>query len=174
MTDSKVPDNQAGYKKGLTTLLTAMGGPTFIYESAGMLASLLGCSLEAMIIDDEMISSIRRCMRGIEVTDDTLSIDVIEDAALNVGHFLGHNQTIALMETEYVYPTIADRTSPDDWTESGAQDMRQRAAERVQSLMSELFPNHISPQVDAAIRDRFPIQLDASALSPVTSRWNIR
>ena len=115
MSDSKLPDNQAGFEKGLTLGLAALSGGGFVYESAGMLASLLGCSFEAMIIDDEMLSSIRRIARGIEVSDETLSVDVIADVVSGPGHFLGAQQTMELMESEFVYPRHADRSSPDDW-----------------------------------------------------------
>ena len=106
MTDSKLPDNQAGFEKGLTMLMAALSGGGFAYESAGMLASLLGCSHEAMIIDDDMLASIHRIARGIEVNDDTLSVDVIADAVAGPGHFLGEAQTMELMETEFVYPKL--------------------------------------------------------------------
>jgi trimethylamine---corrinoid protein Co-methyltransferase len=171
MTDSKVPDNQAGYEKGVTTLLTAMSGPTFVYESAGMLASLLGCSLESMVIDAEMISNVRRCMRGIEVTDDTLSVEVIEDAARGPGHFLGHDQTIALMETEYVYPELADRDSPDSWIENGSQDIWDRAKHRVREVLSNHYPDHVDPETDTLIRKQFPIRLDRGNMLPGSIRW---
>jgi len=166
MTDSKLPDNQAGYEKGITTLLTALSGPTFLYESAGMLASLLGCSHEAMVIDDEMLSNIRRCMRGIEVTDDTLSVEVIEQTARGPGHFLGHEQTLALMQSEYVYPQIADRSSPDEWRERGAQDMLERARVRVREILANHYPAHISDQTDTRIRDLFPVRLPRAIMSP--------
>ncbi len=171
MADSKVPDNQAGYEKAITTLLTAMGGPTFVYESAGMLASLLGCSLESMVIDAEMISNIRRCMRGIEVNDDTLSVTVIADAARGPGHFLGHDQTIALMESEYVYPEIADRESPDSWIEKGSQDMWARARNRVRDVLSTYYPRHIEAGRDADVRQRYPIRLDPAHMIPESPRW---
>ena len=171
MTDSKLPDNQAGYEKALTVALAAMSGPSFVYESVGMLASLLGCSLESIVIDDEMITSIRRSMKGIEVTADSLSVDVIDDAARNVGHYLGNTQTLALMESEYVYPELADRESPDGWSETGSKDMYARAQARVKDIMTQNFPAHISPEADAATRARFPIRLSEQAVSAVENRW---
>lgn len=174
MADSKVPDNQAGYEKAITTLMTAMSGPTFVYESAGMLASLLGCSLESMVIDAEMISNIRRCMRGIEVTDETLSVQVIEDAARNEGHFLGHDQTIALMESEYVYPEMADRQSPDSWSEQGALDIWQRAHFRVRDILSSHYPGHIEATADDIVRRAFPIRLNRKSMSSASPRWTAR
>ena len=52
MTDSKVPDNQAGYEKGINVALAGHAGANLVYESAGMLGSLLSCSLEALVIDN--------------------------------------------------------------------------------------------------------------------------
>ena len=66
MADSKLPDNQAGYEKGITVSLAAHAGANLIYESAGMLGSLLGCSLEALVIDNDMMGSINRTVRGID------------------------------------------------------------------------------------------------------------
>ncbi len=169
MADSKLPDNQAGYEKGVTTLLTALSGPTFLYESAGMLASLMGCSPEAMVIDDEMLSTVRRCMRGIEVTEESLSVEVIAEAARGPGHFLGHEQTLALMQSEYVYPRLGDRESIAVWEERGGQDIVQRARKRVRDTLSTHYPDHLSLGADRQIRARFPIRLAQRALQPKPS-----
>lgn len=166
MADAKTPDNQAGFEKALSVALAAMSGPDFVYESTGMLASLLGCSLEAMVIDDEMLSQIRRIMRGIEVTEDTVSVDVIDETVRGEGHFLGAAQTLALMESEYVYPALADRASPDTWQESGAADMRARARAHVSTVLSSHYPAHVSEAADARVRARYPIRLPVEATRP--------
>ncbi len=159
MADSKVPDNQSGYEKALTVAMAAMAGPDFVYESIGMLGGLLGCSLEAMVIDDEMISSIRRTMRGIEVNDATISTDLIDQTARGIGHFLGAEQTMSLMESEYVYPILGDRLSPEDWAEKGSRDIWDRATERVKTILAQPEPDHISAQADAAVRAKYPIRM---------------
>ena len=160
MSDSKLPDNQAGFEKALTMVLPALSGAGFVYESAGMLASLLGCSFEAMVIDDEMLSSIRRIARGIEVSEETLSVDVIADVVAGPGHFLAAPQTMELMESEFVYPRHADRASPSDWADAGATDIWQRATEKAKAVLETHFPEQIAPDVDVEIRSRFPIRLD--------------
>ena len=131
-----------------------------------MLASLLGCSLEAMVIDDEMLSSIRRCLRGIEVTEDTLSVEVIGRAARGPGHFLGQRQTLDLMESEYVYPKLADRAAPDVWQDAGGEDMWARAKRRVREILGDHHPDHLSAAADRLIRERFPIRLPRHAVFP--------
>jgi trimethylamine--corrinoid protein Co-methyltransferase len=159
MSDSKLPDNQAGFEKALTMVLATLSGGGFVYESAGMLASLLGCSFEAMVIDDEMLSCIRRIAKGIEVTDETLSVSVVKDSVAGPGHFLGHAQTMALMESEYVYPRYADRASPDDWKDAGGIDMWARASERARNILSSHTPVYIAGAADARIRAHYAIHL---------------
>ena len=159
MTDSKQPDIQAGFEKAQSLLLASLSGGGFVYESAGMLASLLGCSLEAMVADNELLSSIRRVARGIEVNDDTLSLDVIKATASGVGHYLGADQTLSLMESEFVYPELADRASPDDWAQSGARSMLDNAAEKVENILATHRPYYIDRETDRLVRERYPVHL---------------
>ncbi len=171
MSDSKLPDNQAGFEKGLTTALAGLAGANYVGEAAGMQASLMGCSFEALVIDNEMLGAVQRTIRGIEVTDETLSYEVIRDGALGVGHFLGSEQTLSLMETEYLYPEISDRNTPDVWEEGGSLDIGERAAERARELLAEHYPDYIAPEADAKIRERFPIALDPKDMRAGNGRW---
>ena len=165
MTDSKLLDCQAGYEKGLTTMLSAMAGPTFIYESSGMTASLLGCSLESLVIDNEMISAIKRCLKGINVTDETLSVDVIHETVHGHGHYLAHRQTLDLMRSEFVYPRLADRSLPEEWEASGRMDISERAGTIVADMLSSGWPAHLDPVNDHRIREMYPILLQASEMA---------
>ncbi|MYE66170.1 MAG: methyltransferase, partial [Acidimicrobiaceae bacterium] len=159
MADSKIPDNQAGYEKGINVALAGQAGANLVYESAGMLASILSCSLEALVIDNDMLGSINRTVRGIEVNEETLSAQLIAEVIAGPGHFLGSPQTLELMQREYVYPEIGDRDTPDNWLDAGGKDARDRAHEHVQRVLAEHHPSHIAPDVDARIRAAFPIHL---------------
>jgi trimethylamine--corrinoid protein Co-methyltransferase len=171
MSDAKLPDFQAGYEKAVTTVLAGLAGSNLIYESAGMLASIIGCSFETLVMDNEMLGQVQRTVRGIEVSDETLSLEVIAEVADDPGHFLGHPQTLALMETEYLYPDLADRDPPTTWEEAGATDMRARARTRVRELLSTHYPEYIDAKTDAAIRERYPIRLERDAMRPDCGRW---
>ncbi len=160
MSDSKLPDMQAGHEKALTVSLAGQAGANLVYESAGMLASILAFSLEAMVVDNDMLGAINRSIRGIEVTAETLSGEVIRQVVDGPGHFLGNDQTLALMQSEYTYPRVGDRLSPDDWIDAGAATAVDRANDYVVAALAEHHPAHIPPAVDAAIRDRFDIRLE--------------
>jgi trimethylamine--corrinoid protein Co-methyltransferase len=161
MTDAKTPDAQHGYEKGYTETLLAHAGANLIYESAGMQGSLLGFSKEALVIDNDMIGGIQRTIRGIEVTEDSLSIEALRNVCLDgPGHYLGHDQTINRMESEYVYPLIGDRKSPKEWVEAGSPTIMDGARAKVKEVLEGAQPDHISPQIDAAIRGSFDILLE--------------
>jgi trimethylamine--corrinoid protein Co-methyltransferase len=171
MTDAKLPDNQAGFEKGVTTTIAALAGGNFVSEAAGMLASLIGVSYEALIIDNDMLGSVQRALRGIEVTEDTMAVDVIRDVVEGAGHFLGHATTLERMRTEYHYPRIADRRSPDSWREAGAPDIREAARRRAREILSRHYPEYIEVSLDARIRERFPIRLHPEDMRPGNGRW---
>jgi trimethylamine--corrinoid protein Co-methyltransferase len=171
MSDSKLPDAQAGYEKGISAALTALAGSNYISESAGMLGSLIACSFEAMVIDDDMIGNVMRAVRGIEVTDETLSFEAIRDVVEGAGHFLDQPQTLELMQTEYLYPQLADRSTYDGWKDAGKRDLFDLAHERVAKLLSDHYPVYIEPTVDAKIREHFPIVLKPEDMRPGNGRW---
>jgi trimethylamine--corrinoid protein Co-methyltransferase len=167
MTDSKVADGQSGAEKALNHALVGNAGANLIYESAGMHASLLGYSLESLVIDNDIIGMTQRTIRGIEVNEERLSFDTIRDVCLNgPGHFLGSDQTLQLMQTEYLYPGVGDRKSPTEWAEQGSTDVIARAAKKVREILGSHYPAHVAEDVDAAIRARYPVRLPRAGMRP--------
>ncbi|MEM8792513.1 MAG: trimethylamine methyltransferase family protein [Pseudomonadota bacterium] len=166
--DAKLPDMQAGWEQAISNVMVGLSGANMIYEAAGMHASLLGFCFESLILGDDMLGQCQRCVRGIEVTEDTVNIDVMKSVCLEgPGHYLGHDQTLTLMQTEYIYPEIADRTSPKEWNELGRPDLIEKTIAKKNKILSEYFPNHISPEIDAEVRRRFTIHLSPQAVGAV-------
>jgi trimethylamine--corrinoid protein Co-methyltransferase len=171
MTDAKLPDAQAGYEKGMTNLLAAQSGGNLIYESAGMHASLLGCCFESFVVDNDMLGAILRTVRGIEVTDDSLSLEAMREVCLSgPNHFLGHGQTLDLMQTEYLYPEVACRPSPKEWEVERA-DVLDHARKRLRSILASHYPSYLPAALDRQLRERFPIRLPAASMRPGNNRW---
>ncbi len=171
MTDSKVPDAQSGAEKGYTVALAAQAGSSLIMESAGMMASLLGASFESYVIDNDILGAVQRTVRGIEVTEETLSFDVIKNVVEGEGHFLGQDQTISRMESDFFYPAIGDRLMPAEWEDQGATDIWTRAKARTREILSTHYPTYIEPAIDDKIRANFNILLPREAMRPGNRRW---
>ena len=161
MSDSKAVDAQMGLEKAMSSVGVGLAGCNMVYESSGMMASLLGASFEAMLIDDEMLSQVYRVLRGIEVTEETLGFAAIEEAVYGEGHFLGGQHTMAAMQRDYFWPsTLSDRQQPAAWEEGGATDMWQRANTRVREILESHKPEYLAPGVDQKIQRDYNILLN--------------
>lgn len=158
--DAKMPDMQAGWEQAISNVMAGLSGLNMVYEAVGMHASLLGFCLESLVLGDDLLGQVQRCVRGIDVTEDAVSMHVMREVCLDgPGHYLGHAQTLGLMQREYVYPSIADRTSPKEWAEVGKPDLITTARARKDSILTNAPNSLIDPAVDSAIRDRFNIHL---------------
>jgi len=163
--DAKLPDMQAGWEQAISNVMAGMAGLNMVYESVGMHASLLGFCLESLILGDDMLGQCQRCVRGIEVTDDTLSLEVMRSVVLEgPGHYLGSDQTLGLMQTEYVYPSLGDRSTPKEWLEIGKPDLVQKAIEKKREILDGYFPEHLAYGIDKAVREAFTIHLPRASV----------
>lgn len=159
MTDAKSIDAQYGVEKALSYTLAAHAGANRLCEFGGMIGSLMGCSFESMVLDNEVAGMITRTLRGIEVSDDTLALDLIHQQTLDPGHFLGAQQTLEVMESEYIYPEVFDRSPTDAWEKQGAEDVIVRVQAQTKAIMGSHFPNYFAEQ-DSRVRQQYPILLD--------------
>ena len=172
MTDSKTMDAQAGYEKAITTTALVLSGANLVAAYPGIVGSLLGQSFEGMVIDNDMLGNVQRLLRGIEVNEETLSYEVIENTVFGIGHYLNQPQTLELMQTEYLYPEVADRRTPGEWEMTGKEDIYELAHEQVKKTLSAYYPEYISPEADRRIRDNFPIRLTQKDMQHGNGRWN--
>ncbi len=165
MTDAKFPDFQAGAERAATVLSAALSGANIVYESAGMYASLLGTCPESLLLDNDVLGAIGRVTRGIEVNSETLSFAEIEQICTSgEGHYLGSGSTLQVMQSEYIYPDFSDRNSPTVWEEQGKPVLVHRAVEKTREILAQHAPRHVSDEIDARIRSRFPIRLSRAAM----------
>ena len=160
MTDSKVPDAQSGFEKAYHHALIANAGANMIYESVGVHGSAMVSCHESMVIDNEMIGAVLRTVRGIENDSNFDDLAVIRDVCVNgPGHYLGHGDTLKRMETDFLYPEVSDRLSPDQWVEAGSLDILDRAIAVTQEILAKKHPAHFSEDIDKQIRQKYKILL---------------
>jgi len=119
-----------------------------------------------------MIGGVLRTVRGIEVNEDSLSMEAIREVCEEgPGHFLGHRQTLDRMQADYVYPRVGDRTSPKEWIELGSADVNRRARATTKEILARHYPAHITKELDAEIRANFDIRLPRQLMQSGNRRW---
>lgn len=160
--DAKLPDMQAGWEQMCSNVMAGLSGLNMVYEAAGMHASLLGFCHESLILGDDLIGQALRCVRGIEVNDETMALDQIREVCIGgPGHYLGTEQTLSRMEADHVYPALGDRTSPKEWEENNKPNLIAKATARKNEILSQPSTARFDPALDAELRRRFRIHLPA-------------
>jgi trimethylamine--corrinoid protein Co-methyltransferase len=157
MTDSKLPDIQAGFEKMATLLLAAMGGCNYIHHAIGMLTNMDSVSLEQAVIDNEIAAMVQRVLSGIAVTAPSMAVDTIDRVGPG-GHFLMDAHTREFMRSEIFHPLVADRQNRPAWEADGRQDARARARARVRQLLDEHEPLGLPTAVDRELRRTFDLR----------------
>ncbi|GAA6179104.1 trimethylamine methyltransferase family protein [Shimia sp. NS0008-38b] len=158
--DAKLPNMQAGWEQMCSNVMAGLSGLNMVYEAAGMHASLLGFCHESLILGNDLIGQALRCVRGIEVDEETLALEQIRDVCLGgPGHYLGTEATLSRMQKDHVYPSMGDRTSPKEWAEIGKPDLVAKAKAHKEGILATTPPARFDPILDKAIRDRFTIHL---------------
>ncbi len=118
------------------------------------------------MLGDDLLGQAMRCVRGIDVTEDSVSIEAMRQVCLEgPGHYLGHPQTLELMQTEYIYPAVANRMSPKEWVEAGKPELLDRAIARKNAILAKA-----GNRIDAGDRSRRSGRRSASIFRADTRR----
>lgn len=153
MSDAKLPDVQAGYEKALTSLAVALAGANYIHDAAGLLEFAMTASYESYVIDDEIIGMVMRAVRGIEVDEEGLALEVIQAVGPG-GNFLTEEHTIRHLRTEFFLPRLSDRKNREEWIQAGALDARERARRIAQEILARHRPLPLPDGAEERIRGR--------------------
>ncbi|MFQ5836172.1 MAG: trimethylamine methyltransferase family protein, partial [bacterium] len=151
LTESKIPDVQAGYEKATGALLVGLAGANYIHNAAGMLDSTTTVAYEQYVIDNEIIGMVMRALKGIEVNEETLALEVIDKVGPG-GNFLAEPHTVAHMRSEFFFPKVSDRSRREKWLAEGGKDGSQRAREIAINILATHRPLPIPGKVDKKIR----------------------
>ena len=159
LTDSKLPDAQAGWEKAMTTLLAAMGGSNYIHHAAGMLESMLALAYEQFVIDDEIIGMSCKVLKGIDVDPEHLALEVIDSVGPG-GNFMMSPHTLEHMRQEYFDGNgVTDAKGRDKWEKDGSKDAFARAREIAKKILARDEKSYIPEEKDQAIRKKYDILL---------------
>ncbi|RME78779.1 MAG: trimethylamine methyltransferase [Chloroflexi bacterium] len=137
--DVKTFDEQAAMEAAINITTAALVGGNMIHD-VGYIEQGLTSSPDMMVASNEIISMVKRILRGIPVTDETMALDVM-DAVGPGGHFLDQDHTYERFRTEIWQPELMDRQVWENWELAGKKDFQQRVHEKViQILETETEP----------------------------------
>jgi len=153
--DAKVFDAQAAAEAALTLFANTVGGANLIHD-VGYLDCAMTGSLELVVFCDEIISWLRRYLRKLEISEETLALDLIHEVGPD-GHFLEAEHTLRHVREDWV-PTVSDRFAYHRWAAEGATTLQQRANQKVREIIenhrAEPLPEEVVKRIDAIISDQ--------------------
>jgi trimethylamine--corrinoid protein Co-methyltransferase len=136
LSDSKIPDNQAGFEAGMGALLGGLAGINMI-SGPGMLDFESTQSIEKLIIDNEIVGMVKRLIRGIEDYGTPFASEILKDYE-DKEELLSHPSTLKYFRKELFLPSpIIDRMTRDSWKEQGSKSTRKRAKDEATKMLSK-------------------------------------
>jgi len=148
VSDSKVPDVQAGFESALTMLTTVLAGANWIRVVAGALEYHFTASPEMLVIHDEMFGMAKRIAKGMDINEDTLATSLIKKIAPLHGHYLAERHTLEHISGERYLPKLADKRTRAQWEKSGSKDLAQVARERAREILATHQPDPLPRDVE--------------------------
>jgi trimethylamine--corrinoid protein Co-methyltransferase len=147
-TDAQVIDAQAGMEAAELTFLSLTIGSNLNHDIGYLDYGMTG-SLELTVLTDEFLAMNRKLVAGVEVTPETLAVDVVRDVGPG-GDFLSHRQTAKQVRKAQWRPTIINRQGHVRWLEEGGLDLKEKARRKALKLLAE----HEPAPLDAAVAAR--------------------
>lgn len=157
MSDSKVVDAQAGLETMQNVLMAVMSDCDFLFECFGVLDAIMTVSYEKHIIDEEIVARCIALKQGMDLSDDALSVDVIQEVGPG-GTYLDADDTLDHFMDPFTN-TISECENYDTWVSEGSMDIAQRAnaeykrrlAEAPETLLDTQTENDITSYMEKAL-----------------------
>lgn len=151
--ECKVPDAEAAAEAMMGMLMNGLAGMT-MNQSLGTLSWGLYGSPEFLVICDEIANMVHRVLDGINVTDETLAVDVIRQVGPG-GDFLSQDHTVKFFRQELYFPKLFKRSTIDEWTKKGSKFIHTVAHERVLEILAKAGPVELLPGADTELERAF-------------------
>ena len=142
--DSKKLDAQSGHEFTLTAIIPALAGANLIY-GVGMLDSALTWDYASAYLQNEFIDMVLKVVNGIQITDETMAMDVIRDVG-PAGEFITHEHTYNNFK-KLSSPKLMNRANRENWEAEGSQDIAELAFEKSLDVLQNYQPQPRSEKV---------------------------
>lgn len=146
LSDSKIVDTQSGLEAAGGIILASLAGVNMV-SSPGMLDFESCQSFEKVVIDSEIIGMAKRLLRGIEVRENPIALEIMAEMGHKADYLtLPHTQKWFRKEL-HIPSNLIDRSSVDEWEREGALSMLERARLRVDQLVNSYEPRPVADEV---------------------------
>lgn len=163
--DAKQVDAQAGVEAAVQVLASALSGPSLVHDIGFLDCADIG-SLSYLVLADEVIGMVTRFMRGIQVSRETIMMDLIEKVGPG-GTFINQPESASLCRREAWVPSIFDRNSYSLWSSAGRPTVEETLSKKVKKILDSHNPTPLPSGVEKMLSE---ILVEAEAREQASSR----
>lgn len=150
--DSKIPDEQAAAEAAFSIILETLAGAQMTHD-VGYLEGGMCNAIEQIVICDELIAYTKQFVRGLEINEETLALDLIDEIGPD-GDFISAQHTLQHFREDW-YPQLFDRRNYEDWFADGGKTLRERAREKALDILEhhqpEALPADVQQEIDRIV-----------------------
>jgi trimethylamine--corrinoid protein Co-methyltransferase len=143
-TDACYPGIHAGIDKALSMILPVLAGATGV-GTVGHIENAITFSPVQLVIDNEIVGYVKRMLRGFEMTEETLAVDVIKEVGIG-GSFLTHKSTARHYRTESWLSGLMPRLPWKSWWDQPLVGMVEKARENARKIIESHRPRPLSDE----------------------------
>jgi len=158
VSDANCLDQQAGMEWSISIMADTLHGANLVHDIGYLGQGLIGHPA-GLVMCDEIISYVKRFVRGFELDDAHIGLDVIREVGPG-GDFLSTKQTMENFKTEHWLPDQCNRDNLDTWLMKGGKDWAETCTEKAREILNTHTP---APLSDAAVATLSDIRREAEA-----------
>lgn len=117
----------------------------------GMLELGITFSFDQYVMDNDIIKMCRRIVRGIDINDETLAVDVIKQVGAG-GDFIMQEHTFNHMRQEQSQAALINRKMRYAWKNEGSKDLTTVAHEKALHILENHKPTPLPAGIAATLQ----------------------
>jgi trimethylamine--corrinoid protein Co-methyltransferase len=148
-TDAVGFDQQAAAESALSCLMASLSGANLVHD-VGFTEAANSASLELITATDEIIGMVKTILSGLEVTPETLALDLMGEVGPG-GSFFGEQHTVRHFRGNW-FPRLMNRRNFEQWSAAGGGTLADRTNARVRDILRkhqvEPLPEEMVAELD--------------------------
>lgn len=150
--DSNVHDEQGAWEKMLSTVAGIVGTNDMVVN-LGMFGTGMSISNQQLVMDAEMCRIVKRFLKGIEVSKETIALDTIAEVGPRGTYLMEEHTVHYLRSGEHADLSISNGANYDMWRGQGSKNAVQKACDRVKDILDRGCRCPVDPALSGKLAD---------------------
>ena len=143
--DAHQLDQQAAMEWAISLLTAGLDGANLVHDVGYLGQGLVGHPA-AIVMCAEIISYVKRLLKGFSIDADHLNLDVFRQVG-PMGHYITTKQTLKFFRSEHWQPQLLNRKTLEQWQNAAPDTWKDRAIAKAKALLADHRPEPVDTSV---------------------------